>query len=115
MQEQKLKKRMKIDLFGQTPDYCANFSCHRATSHSIDLHGVGLKEANLVTHEYVDDWWQRERNESPRQPFRIITGRGVHSAQGRARLLPYISQSLAAKGWKIELHNGFITVRGMLL
>ncbi|KAK7204638.1 hypothetical protein BZA70DRAFT_295791 [Myxozyma melibiosi] len=84
-----------------------------ATQYSIDLHGVEVKEANKIAHEYVDSWWHESQRQRLRAPFSIITGRGAHSAQGTARLLPFISQSLAAEGWRIQVKTGSIDVLGV--
>ncbi|KAK9448978.1 uncharacterized protein V1518DRAFT_416862 [Limtongia smithiae] len=87
-----------------------------ATSSSIDLHGIELYEAKTIALEYVNDWWSRRLSgdrTSASAGFRIVTGRGVHSPNGVPRLLPYISQALAAQGWRIELQRGCIVVKGM--
>ncbi|KAK9463021.1 uncharacterized protein V1516DRAFT_671762 [Lipomyces oligophaga] len=83
-----------------------------ATDLSIDLHGIGIFEANEIAHEYVNRWWKVKSLQKPIPSFTIVTGRGIHSVGGQAKLLPYISQTLAAEKWKVEVFVGYLLVRG---
>ncbi|KAM0755540.1 hypothetical protein T439DRAFT_320233 [Meredithblackwellia eburnea MCA 4105] len=72
--------------------------------HTIDLHGLALKEAKIVVLEGCNTWWSapHPRGTSERQPLRIITGVGRHSKGNNPVLLPNIRKMLVLAGWKLK-------------
>ena len=44
--------------------------------------------------------------------FRIVTGVGRHSAGGRGRLGPAVGGMLVREGWRVEVGEGVLVVRG---
>ncbi|KAK9322105.1 hypothetical protein V1517DRAFT_346603 [Lipomyces orientalis] len=83
-----------------------------AGRHYIDFHGVGVHEANIISRDKLNEWWEGTTDQKPRPPFKIITGAGNHSAKGKARLLPFLIQNLGVQGWMFTVGHGYILVYG---
>ncbi|WEJ96778.1 hypothetical protein PSN45_004321 [Yamadazyma tenuis] len=78
--------------------------------HSIDLHMMGVSDAMQATTMALRDWWaqeQQERIEDGKlshygtkaqfvEPLRVVTGRGIHSAQGYSRIKVSVGKYLAS-------------------
>ncbi|KAG5437902.1 hypothetical protein PCK2_000980, partial [Pneumocystis canis] len=82
--------------------------------YSIDLHGLTIPEATLFVKKYVVQWWHHEQTlqNDGCTPLEIITGIGLHSKNGCAKLRPMMLQLLNTEGWIIEELPGKIIVRG---
>ncbi|CAL4065923.1 unnamed protein product [Meganyctiphanes norvegica] len=66
---------------------------------TLDLHGMTVLEARKVTDQFLGQY--RGHN------VRVVTGRGLHSEGGVAKVKPAILGFLAAKGINAaEIHNG---------
>jgi DNA-nicking Smr family endonuclease len=61
---------------------------------SLDLHGYTLDEAEFL----VRDFLQAAKNKNYHQ-VRIITGKGINSINGQARLRPWLESYLRALGY----------------
>ena len=91
----------------------------QSTSHSVDLHGIDVKNAVRIAQVKVQRWWDGGQAEWARQGkvmgsggYRIITGIGMHSEGGRAKLLPAVRKMLVNEGWRIDEEAGALTVTG---
>ncbi|KAK9236745.1 hypothetical protein V1525DRAFT_433461 [Lipomyces kononenkoae] len=78
----------------------------------IDLHGIGVHEANVISGEKLNEWWEATADRLPRPEFKIITGVGNHSFNGKARILPFLIKSLGGEGWMFYVGHGNIVVYG---
>lgn len=85
----------------------------------VDLHGVNVRDAVRITQTKVQAWWDGGAAEWARQGkvqgdggLRVVTGVGRHSTGGRSRLGPAVGAMLVREGWKIEVGEGVVTVRG---
>ncbi|KAI7947163.1 hypothetical protein MJO28_009071 [Puccinia striiformis f. sp. tritici] len=72
---------------------------------SIDLHGLTKNQAIDISAECLQEWWDRceylrNNYHDQVQPFTIVTGAGVHSANGQSTLRPAISNFLEQNQWK---------------
>ncbi|KAK9371152.1 hypothetical protein V1509DRAFT_613758 [Lipomyces kononenkoae] len=81
--------------------------------YSIDLHGIGVHEANVISGEKLQEWWAATAARKPRPEFKIITGVGNHSVKGKARILPFLIKSLGGEGWMFYVGHGCIVVYGL--
>ncbi|KAK8189946.1 hypothetical protein HDK77DRAFT_408107 [Phyllosticta capitalensis] len=88
---------------------------------SIDLHGVGVRDAQRIARTAVQEWWDGlgERrikgwrgNGSDVGEYRIVTGLGRHSDGGKAKLGPAVGRMLVREGWKVEVGSGVLSVTG---
>ena len=83
----------------------------------LDLHGVGVKDAVRIARERVTAWWVALNNTEPgsasKTGFRIVTGMGKHSEGGRGKLGPAVGKMLVREGWKVEIGQGVLVVRGV--
>ncbi|KAF4628506.1 hypothetical protein G7Y89_g9647 [Cudoniella acicularis] len=86
----------------------------------LDLHGVNVKDALRISKEQVTGWWH-ELGESRigngggvGAGYRIVTGKGAHSAGGKSRLGPAVGKMLIRDGWKVEVLPGAIIVKGVV-
>ena len=85
----------------------------------IDLHGVNVKNAVRITRIKVQAWWDNGAAEWARHGkvqghggFRVVTGLGKHSSGGKSRLGPAVGAMLVREGWKVEVGDGVVMVRG---
>ena len=85
----------------------------------IDLHGVNIKDAVRITRARVQAWWNGGAAEWARHGkvqghggFRVVTGLGRHSAGGKSKLGPAVGAMLLREGWKVEVGDGVVVVRG---
>ncbi|RPA84133.1 hypothetical protein BJ508DRAFT_41715 [Ascobolus immersus RN42] len=78
----------------------------------VDLHGVTVPVAKKIVREKLGLWWGGGRLESEvmKQPFKIITGMGKNSQDGKPRLLPEIALMLAKEGWRYRIEMGSVFV-----
>ena len=85
---------------------------------SLDLHGVGVRDALRIVEEGVTDWWSRvevlrDRGEIRAvEGFVIITGRGDRHKSG-GKLGPEVSGWLKRNGWGFNDEDGRIVVWGL--
>jgi hypothetical protein len=81
----------------------------------LDLHGIDVKNAVRITREGVTRWWHElgEAKLGARDGYKIITGVGRHSFDGRAKLGPAIFKMLAGGGWRFEVWEGHFVVTGV--
>lgn len=83
----------------------------------LDLHGVGVKDAVRIARERATAWWVALKGTEPglgsKQGFRIVTGMGRHSEGGRGKLGPAVGKMLVREGWKVEIGEGVLVVRGV--
>lgn len=89
----------------------------------VDLHGVGVRDAQRIAAERVRAWWAglgEARTEWGRarggaaDGFRIVTGVGRHSEDGVGKLGPAVARMLVRDGWKVEVGRGEILVKGVV-
>lgn len=85
----------------------------------IDLHGVNVKNALRIAKNKVQSWWDGGAAEWARKGkvqegdgLRIVTGIGRHSEGGRSKIGPAVGAMLVREGWKVEIGEGVILVRG---
>lgn len=85
----------------------------------VDLHGVNVKNAVRIARNKVQSWWEGGAAEWARQGkvqegdgLRIVTGVGRHSEGGRSKIGPAVGAMLVREGWKVEIGEGVILVRG---
>ncbi|ODQ53960.1 hypothetical protein SAICODRAFT_6741 [Saitoella complicata NRRL Y-17804] len=79
-----------------------------STANRIDLHGVSVQEALVITKEAVTQWWSRTKvmeyktHDVGAGALWIITGVGNHSEGGEARLGPAVRRWLERDGWVVK-------------
>lgn len=86
----------------------------------LDLHGVTVANATRITRDRVEAWWDalgdskhvRGGGKHVHGGYKIVTGVGLHSADGTSRLGPAVSKMLMAEGWRVEIDRGFLIVTG---
>lgn len=78
----------------------------------IDLHHRTVAEATTLAAEAVEMWWSRVKGGGGGPRFVVITGKGLHSAGQRGVLGPAVASSLRGAGWRVEEHEGYLTVKG---
>jgi DNA-nicking Smr family endonuclease len=91
---------------------------------TIDLHGTSVAEATVIvkeilqqdgcspcTHFYVLSL-PTHNHFRLAKPFNIITGRGVHSANGVGVLKPAVRAALVEDGWHVGTWDGGLVVKG---
>ena len=84
----------------------------------LDLHGVSVKDAVRIARERVTAWWVALGDAKLIGPpggrgFRIVTGMGRHSEGGRGKLGPAVGKMLVREGWRVEIGEGVLVVRGV--
>ncbi|CCM02562.1 uncharacterized protein FIBRA_04665 [Fibroporia radiculosa] len=79
------------------------------TGDTVDLHGTTVSEATQIVREIL-----RTSGPSPVKPLTIITGRGMHSANGVGVLGPAVKAALIDDGWAVSTFDGGLVVRGRL-
>ncbi|MCJ1294417.1 hypothetical protein MMC34_005975 [Xylographa carneopallida] len=91
----------------------------QASRAEIDLHGVGVKDAVRIAEERVWTWWEGGAREWAREGkvqgdggFRVVVGVGRHSEGGKGRLGPAVGGALVRAGWRVEVGEGVLVVRG---
>ena len=85
----------------------------------VDLHGTNVKNAVRIARSEVQSWWDKGAAEWARQGkvpgndgLRIVTGIGRHSEGGRSKIGPAVGTMLVREGWRVEVGEGTILVRG---
>ena len=92
----------------------------------VDLHWLLVADAVRVAREHVEGWWRGRSSTGGREEgahggggkdaagegFKVVTGRGLHSEGGRARLRPAVLSALHDDGWRVEVEMGYFVVRG---
>lgn len=86
----------------------------QSNSKELDLHGVNVIDAVRIARERVTAWWVRMDKEpgASHSGFKIITGKGTHSANGVAKIRNAVGRMLIKEGWRAEIGSGAIVVRG---
>lgn len=92
----------------------------QSTNGDVDLHGCQAHQAVRIARERVEAWWDglgdtkhvRGGGKHVHGGFKIITGVGLHSRDGKSRLGPAVSKALISDGWRVEVGRGFVTVVG---
>ncbi|KAJ2546340.1 hypothetical protein EV175_005636 [Coemansia sp. RSA 1933] len=83
----------------------------------VDLHGLTRAEAVAVVLEEANAWYVRSATDGVRQqqrrPLHIVTGRGIHSPDGKAHLHPAVVRALRNDNWWFEESTGYIDVLGV--
>lgn len=93
----------------------------QSTNGDVDLHGCQVPQAIRIARERVEAWWDRLGDmkhvrgggKQVHGGFKIITGVGLHSRDGKSRLGPAVSKALISDGWRVEIGRGFVTVVGV--
>ncbi|CEO60804.1 hypothetical protein PMG11_05332 [Penicillium brasilianum] len=93
----------------------------QSTNGDVDLHGCQVPQAIRIARERVEAWWDglgdtkhvRGGGKQVHGGFKIITGVGLHSRDGKSRLGPAVSKALISDGWRVEIGRGFVTVVGV--
>lgn len=92
----------------------------------LDLHNFTVQSAIDVTEHALRTWWERETFQREQdgnlskfgfavayeRPLRIITGRGIHSKEGRSRIRVAIKKLLVASPYIFDEHPGEFLVTG---
>ena len=85
----------------------------------VDLHGTNVKNAVRIARSEVQNWWDKGAAEWARQGkvpgndgLKIVTGVGRHSEGGRSKIGPAVGAMLVREGWRVEVGEGTILVRG---
>ena len=84
-----------------------------------DLHGVNVKDGVRIARERVQAWWDGGVGEWARQGkvrgnggYRLVVGKGGHSEGGKGKLGPAVGGMLVREGWRVEVGEGILVVRG---
>ena len=56
--------------------------------------------------------WARKGKVQGNGGLKVVTGVGRHSAGGRSKLGPAVGAMLVREGWKVEVGDGVVIVRG---
>lgn len=80
---------------------------------------MSVKDGVRIARERVEGWWQDGAAEWAREGkvqgsgrYRIIVGLGRHSEGGKGRLGPAVGGMLVREGWRVEVGQGELIVRG---
>ena len=92
----------------------------QSTAASLDLHGLGVKDAVRIVCEKVNSWWEsmgeaRAKMGSARavgEGYKVVTGVGRHSDGGVGKLGPAVVKALLREGWRVEVTGGELFVIG---
>lgn len=85
------------------------------SSNVIDLHGLSVTEALTIAREETNAWYARSMTQAQgghgngalfANGFVIITGSGLHSKGGNARLRPAVAKGLEKDGWRVSISDG---------
>ncbi|KAI1768527.1 hypothetical protein GGR53DRAFT_477179 [Hypoxylon sp. FL1150] len=84
---------------------------------TIDLHGVTVADGVEIAIDRTWRWWdglggEDRARRAKEGGFRIITGLGRHSVDGKSPLRTAVAKALLADGWKVEVGTGSYTVVG---
>lgn len=86
----------------------------QATPYSVDFHGVPLETAIDLCPMELENWWTREvqagRGNGLAKPFRIITGKGLHSERGIPKIKNAIRKLLNSE-WRFQEHSAHFEVQ----
>lgn len=74
---------------------------------TLDIHGTNVWEATTIVKEVL-----QQEGCTTSKPFKIITGRGNHSANGVGVLKPAVKNALVRDGWNVSVWEGGLVVRG---
>lgn len=74
---------------------------------TLDIHGTSVWEATTIVKEVL-----QQEGCTTSKPFKIITGRGNHSANGVGVLKPAVKNALVRDGWNVSVWEGGLVVRG---
>lgn len=93
----------------------------QSSNGDVDLHGCQVPQAIRIARERAEAWWDglgdtkhvRGGGKHVHGGFKIITGVGLHSRDGKSRLGPAVSKALISDGWRVEVGRGFVTVVGV--
>jgi hypothetical protein len=93
----------------------------QSSATQMDLHGVSVHDAKRIASERVRTWWHnlnegrlRGTRSGVGEGFRIVTGLGVHSQGGVAKVGPAVMRMLVKEGWKVEVGSGVLIVTGVV-
>lgn len=96
-----------------------NLVSKQSRTGEIDLHGVNVQNAVRVARSRVHSWWDggaaewaREGKVQGGDGLKIVTGIGRHSEGGKSRIGPAVGAMLVREGWRVEIGEGTILVRG---
>ena len=91
----------------------------QSSGSECDLHGVSVKDGVRIARDRVEAWWEGGGREWARAGkvqggggYRVVTGVGRHSEGGKGRLGPAVGGMLVREGWKVEVGEGVLVVRG---
>ncbi|QOU20623.1 hypothetical protein BRETT_000333 [Brettanomyces bruxellensis] len=97
-------------------------------TNKLDLHGFVVNSAVACCRKVLADWWNDEiksrvyHGDSLRsercvrvEDFVLVTGRGLHSSGGVARIKPAIKKFLASNHYLYDEENSYIIVTGKRL
>lgn len=77
---------------------------HHGTDPRIDLHGLTVAEAEEVVLGLLRQY------EGRADTLTVITGQGLHSASGKARLRPAVMELLEQQGYRYTKSQGLLVV-----
>jgi hypothetical protein len=86
----------------------------------IDLHGITMEDGKRIALEYVSKWWDSlgegrvntGGKSTVGQGYEVVVGKGNHSTGKRSVLGPVVFKALEAAGWKVQIGNGVLIVKG---
>ncbi|KAF2198422.1 hypothetical protein GQ43DRAFT_457843 [Delitschia confertaspora ATCC 74209] len=86
----------------------------------LDLHGVTVQSATRIAKQKVQVWWDGlgearipgGGRKGVGEGYRIITGLGRHSKDGKGKIGPAVVRALVKEGWKVEVGSGELLVVG---
>ncbi|KAI1777072.1 hypothetical protein F4818DRAFT_334300 [Hypoxylon cercidicola] len=87
----------------------------QSTKDMIDLHGVTVRDGVNIALDRVWKWWNglgEERARKAKQGFKVVTGLGKHSVDGKSQLRIQVFKALINDGWKAEVLTGSYLVTG---
>ncbi|KAI9883196.1 MAG: hypothetical protein M1823_005036 [Watsoniomyces obsoletus] len=90
----------------------------QSTENGVDLHGISVKDALRIARERVQAWWdglgEKKLDHRVREhlEYRVITGQGRHSRDGRSKIGPAVGRMLLKEGWKVRFEQGVLVVNG---
>ena len=88
----------------------------QSTAHSVDLHGLTVRDGTRIARERVQHWWDNlgeyRIRRAREQPYTVITGFGRHSASGHSQLRKAVAAVILQDGWKMQIETGSFLVTG---
>lgn len=92
------------------------FVDEQSCANTVDVHYVAVNDGVRIALERTQQWWARlgeNRVKKAREdPLRVVTGSGVHSAQGFSRMYGEVGAALEREGWKVQPRTGHYFVTG---